>query len=90
MDKQDWAELSRGRVAFAQLATELQHGAALQARIAGLLGATPASVDLLRYSRDGVTRVSVTASETTSWGKKRVAMITRDDGTVIDEYLSKG
>jgi hypothetical protein len=85
----DWQELSRGRVAFAQLAAELKRGADLQRRISGLLGATPSAVELLRYSGDGQKRVSVTATEQAPWGKKHVAMVTDDEGAVIEEYVSR-
>ena len=89
MQAADWAELSRGRIAFAQLATELQRGTELQRRIQTLLGATPLSVELLRYTAKGRNRVSATASEKTPWGRKHVALVTLEDGTVQAEYVSR-
>ena len=85
----DWAELSRGRLEFGRLATELKHGAELQRRIVGLLGATPASVDLVRYEGKARSRISVTAAEATRWGKKLVAFVTTDDGKVVEQYVSR-
>lgn len=85
----DWQEISRGRVAFAQLASDFVRGADLQVRIAELLGATPGSIDVLRYAGGDVRRVALTATETSSWGAKHVAMITDADGAVVQEWVSR-
>lgn len=89
LDERDWQELSRGRLAFADLARTFAHGAELQRRLASLLGGAPGSVDVLRYRGKTVGRVSITATTSTPWGKQHVAIITDEEGTPLEEIVSR-
>lgn len=89
LDADSWAAFSRGRLAFADLAREFTHGAELQKRIATALAALPTTVDVVRYGEAKQRRVSVLASEATAWGRRHVALTTREDGSVVEEWVSR-
>jgi hypothetical protein len=90
MSSGDWRELSRGREAFATLTHTFANGAELQRRIETLLGATPKDVAIMRYEGRGQRRAAVTATEKTPWGGKHVACVTREDGTILETFVSRG
>ncbi len=85
----DWAALSYGRVAFAQLAGQVPGAGEIRRALEEALGQPPSDARVFRYRAGRAERTSVIASLRAPWGARHAAVIVAEDGTIRERYVSR-
>ncbi len=85
-----WAAISTGRIELAQLHKHFRDYTNISSNLARLLGAEPQDCVLFRYRSGLAERVSVTASTPWAKGRRLVALVADDQGTILHTWVSRG